>query len=292
MPISHRLHGPINIRPDEGIQEAPKRIVFLSVEGNKTEKNYFCNVDKHREQLGIHSLVHVETLSRYSKDTRSSPSDVYELLTEYIDIRKDGILPEEILDVLKNKDFSYSVEYLSKYLNGELPDRDARKLQAKIERIGIDLDYHKFLSAYKGDQGEDVFAVMIDRDSLSHSEEEILKLIEDCKDNGYKCFISTPCFEFWLLLHVCDVKEEYKDKLGDILENRKVTSSHTFVSKELSQKANHGKTISEKAFKENYLDNIDIAIERAKQFEQTERGLINKLGSNIPELFKILREPL
>ena len=82
MAISHRLHSPMDVRPDEGANEKPKRIVFLSVEGNDTEKDYFTHVHKYREVLGIQSIVHVETLSRWSSDTQSTPEQVLDLLTE------------------------------------------------------------------------------------------------------------------------------------------------------------------------------------------------------------------
>lgn len=40
-------------RPEEASQETPLRIVFLSVEGNETEADYFEWVQKYRSQLGI-----------------------------------------------------------------------------------------------------------------------------------------------------------------------------------------------------------------------------------------------
>lgn len=61
MAISHRLSSTMSMRPDEGMEEKPKRIVFLSVEGNITEKNYLDLVNKFRVQLGINSVVHIET---------------------------------------------------------------------------------------------------------------------------------------------------------------------------------------------------------------------------------------
>ena len=78
----------------------------------------------------------------------------------------------------------------------------------------------------------------------------------------YTCYIANPCFEFWLLLHLSDVNNEYADKLEEIRENKKVSNNHTFVSKVLSSKAHHGKNNIN--FKKNYLPNIDIAIARAK----------------------------
>lgn len=292
MAISHRLHSPMDVRPDENINESPKRIVFLSVEGNCTEKDYFNLIEKYREQLGINSLVHVETLSRYSSDTCSDPEKVYSLLMDYLSIREEGILPEDLRSILPTDKEACSLENIEKYLNDELPQEDINKLKSAISLAGIDIDYQKFLRDYKGEQGTDVFAVIIDRDRGNHSEESLRQLMQKCKEKSCCCFLTNPCFEFWLLLHLSDVKEEYSKQYKELLENKKVSARHTFVSNEVSKKANHAKTISEGKFKEFYLDNIDKAILRAAEFEQDDVPLLHNLGTNLPKLFSILREPI
>ncbi len=82
-----------------------------------------------------------------------------------------------------------------------------------------------------------------------------------------------------LLLHLCDVKKELKDNLIDISLNKKISERHTFVSNEVSKRAHHGKghLNSEK----NYLNNVPIAIKRAKDFSCTEEELISNIGTNI-----------
>ncbi len=290
MALSHRLSSSMNVRPDEGIDEKPKRIVFLSVEGNVTEKNYFDLVNKYRVQLGINSVVHIETLSR-GEDTRSDPKSVLGLLEEYLEIRDTGILPEDINSILlKAGQEGYSLQQIKQYLNGELDGKDYTQFKTALQMAGIDLDYQKFLSEYKGDGNNDVFGVVIDRDAHNHPEEMLRDLQKNCKNKGCYCFISNPCFEFWLLLHVCDVALEYKGQYSSISTNRKVSKKHTFLSKELSGRAGHSKKITEKKFVECYLPNIDVAVERAQLFEQSEEGLLQNIGSNLSELFRILRE--
>ena len=154
----------------------------------------------------------------------------------------------------------------------------------------IDLKYQKFLSNYKGEDGNDIFAIVIDRDRQSHSKKMLKKLLEKCKEKNCLFFITNPCFEFWLLLHLSDVKEEYCNQLCEMLENKKISNRHTFVSSKVSEKATHTKNIPQNKFKQFYLPNIDLAIERAKGFSQDEDELMNNLGSNIPKLFAILRE--
>lgn len=43
-------------RSEEYEQEPPLKIVFLSVEGNKTEQQYFEYIEKYRDYLGIKKL--------------------------------------------------------------------------------------------------------------------------------------------------------------------------------------------------------------------------------------------
>jgi len=58
--LSYRLKGSsIFERPNEETLE-PKRIVFLSVEGTKTEVQYFRYVERFRKDLGISAIVHVD----------------------------------------------------------------------------------------------------------------------------------------------------------------------------------------------------------------------------------------
>lgn len=290
MPISSRLSGPMFLRPDDGIQEKPKRIVFLSVEGNRTEIDYFRLVDKYRECLRVNSLVRIEPLSRYKSDTRSGPEDVFALLEEYTHIRADGIKPEDIKHALKPNGEHYSLEDITCYLDGTLPSPDAKRLDKALRTAKIDLDYQLFLSQYKGEENQDVFAVMIDRDQFSHSDEQLTDLIERCEKKNYVFLLSNPCFEFWLLLHLSDVKREYANRMDEIRENAKTSHKHTFVSAEVSKKAGHTKSISEGKFKENYLGNVDAAIKRAYDFTLDKNSLLSQIGSNIPDLFRILRE--
>lgn len=72
----------------------PKRVVFLSTEGTKTEVHYFNFIEKYRDQLGIDAIVHIEILKRY--DTNSDPENVLELLEEYVQFRKIRCLKKQL----------------------------------------------------------------------------------------------------------------------------------------------------------------------------------------------------
>lgn len=65
-----------------------KRVVFLSVEGNVTEPQYFGYVKAFQKELGIKSVVELHVLQR--QDTSSSPFKVLELLENYLEIRNNS----------------------------------------------------------------------------------------------------------------------------------------------------------------------------------------------------------
>ena len=43
-------------------------------------------------------------------------------------------------------------------------------------------------------------------------------------------------------MHLADIEVEFGDQLDEIKENKKVSEQHTFVSKEVSDRAHHGKS--------------------------------------------------
>lgn len=71
-----------------------KRVVFLSVEGNVTEPQYFGYVKAFQKELGIKSVVELHVLQR--QDTSSSPFKVLELLENYLEIRNNSNFSSEI----------------------------------------------------------------------------------------------------------------------------------------------------------------------------------------------------
>lgn len=67
--------------------------------------------------------------------------------------------------------------------------------------------------------------------------------------------LTTPCFEFWLLLHLVDVKKQYKGDMQKFRDNEKRTNKYTFTSLQVSEYAGHSKKSVKK-----FLDNIILII--------------------------------
>ena len=126
--IKTRLSAAIYNREEEENQIEPKRVYFLSVEGNVTEKEYFENIQSFSDELEINSLVKIEVLKRRNNDTRSAPKDVIELLEEYIHSRSEDSIPSDIPEsLLKEFDETYIKEYLTNH--EALQSRDQKNLR-------------------------------------------------------------------------------------------------------------------------------------------------------------------
>lgn len=284
MSLPYRLgSSSLFVRTHEDSLE-PKRVVFLSTEGTKTEVQYFNFIEKYREQLGIDAIVHIEVLRRY--DTNSDPENVLELLEEYIRFRENKMF-EKIIDSLSIK--NYTIEFIRSYLENpsSLSQKDCNKFKAVLKEEHLDLLYLDFLSKYHGK--DDSFGIVIDRDCGSHSVEQMNSVLRKCKERNYLCYITNPCMEFWQLLHVSDVVSEYSELLEDILRNELDEKKNSFVSNLLYAKTGQRKAIQAKTFEKFYLPNIDLAIERAKGFAPSDQ-LLDNLGTNLWELIELLRE--
>lgn len=225
-------------------------------------------------------------MRRGKKDTNSAPQQVIELLEEYIRLREqneDDIL-QEISDQFKEQ---FSLDVIKQFLENpdKLPKKKRNLFATELKKIGYDINYRKYLRKYNDELDE--FAVLIDRDMQTHSESNMFECIKYCRKNGYKCYIANPCFEFWLLMHLADIEAEFGSQLDKIKENKKVSEQHTFVSKEVSDRAHHGK--SGIHFISKYLPYIDQAVIQAKKFPGDENELVDSIGCNLWKLIEELK---
>lgn len=270
----YRLSREVYEREDEAAKIPPAKIIYLSVEGNVTEKEYFESLSRCRSKLGINSKITVEVLSR--SDTNSAPHSVIELLEEYVELRNTDE-EIEVSDLPEEFRKNHSIDEVEMYLNDTMNAEQRDLFSNELRKLGYDISYYKYLKTYESEYDE--FGVVIDRDQYTHSEKNMMDCINHCRSKNYLCYISNPCFEFWLLLHLCDVKNELADSLEDIKANRKVSNKHTFVSSEVTRRANHGK--GNLNFEINYMNNIDVAVQRAKGFACTEEELVKNIGTNV-----------
>lgn len=277
-----RLQSSAFARNDEIEKINPKRMIFLSVEGDDTERTYFQNLN---EDLDT-NLIQIEVLRHRHGDGYSDPVHVIELLEEYIDVRQGGLIPDELPTHFTEK---YSKEFIQKYLDGGrgLTIKERKQFSEDLLKIGIDIEYRRYLRSFRQDM--DYFAVVLDRDCGSHSKQLMQECLDKCNQHNYGYFVTNPCFEFWLLLHLCDVKSEFSpEELERLYLNPTISKRHTKVSYEVSKRAHHTKTISSIKFKNLYYPNISQAIKNAASFSTDFPDLFDNLGSNLPKLLNIL----
>ncbi len=277
------------IRLDDGTNDKPRRIVFLSVEGNETEVDYFRHLDRFGTQLGINAMVRVEVIRRSNNDTRSDPWAVFALLEEMVDLHDNGADVSRFAELLPD---GYDIDFVRTFLLD--PDQISlakrQDFLGKMQGRSIDIAYFRFVS--ECDERDDSFCVLLDKDSSSHSSQQLNEIWQKCREKGYGFYLSSPCFEFWLLLHLCDVQSDYANKIGFIRHNPRISNRHTFLSYEVSRKARHAKRISETVFRKEYLPRIDYAIKQSHAFETDVSSLISSenAGTNIADLVTFLRQ--
>ena len=189
-----RLQSSAFARNDETEKINPKRMIFLSVEGDETERTYFQNLNEYLDT----NLIQIEVLRHRRGDGYSDPVHVIELLEEYIDVRQGGLIPDELPTQFTEK---YSKEFIQKYLanDSELTIEERKQFSGDLLKIGIDIEYRRYLQSFRQDM--DYFAVVLDRDCGSHSKQLMQECLDECNQHNYGCFVTNPCFEFWYLLH-------------------------------------------------------------------------------------------
>jgi hypothetical protein len=267
----------------------PLRVIFLSVEGTTTEIDYFKRIHEFREELGIAASLTIETLNK--GDTNSDPLNVLELLEEYVDLR-DKKVPKELMDIKAIAE-KYPEQFITDYLQNPetLEKRKRKEFADDLSLISYDIAYRKYLSEV-GNSANDVFGIVINCEGKNATDRKIKvsKALSHCIEMGYLCILSNPCFEFWLLLHLCDMKDEYANSKQAIEENAKVSKQHTFVSQMLSQKAHHNKSITKEKFIANYLHAVDTAITNSQVYATTSDEILCNIGTNMLDFFSIARQ--
>lgn len=280
----YRLSGNLFAREEEVVEA--RRLIFLSCEGTKTEPSYFKNLNRHL-QTAHKGGVFIHIL-RHPNDGLSSVEAVYSLLDECRVLREeDKLLPDSACQKIKE---SFSDDEIKQILRGDTSFDGARRKQFMdaLLSLGINLDYRKYLGSISSEKDEK-FVVVLDRDASSHTEESLNRIFQKCKEHNYICCLTNPCFEFWLLLHLVDVKKiSTADEKMRLLSNKKVSKLHTYVSKMVSDIAGHGKRISAPLFDTYYWQGREQALKAAQEFATQNEDILNQVGTSLPDLMREL----
>lgn len=272
-----------------------KKYIFV-FEGEKTEKQYFDGIYNNREELGINSLIYMEFLDK-EDESRSNQLDVVESMDSYIkDILKMQIDGQKIKDAIiniinSNKNLEQETKMeISQLVNSyNLQDNSQKILYDLIDDIRSELNGLKMdsehlineLSRLKQrldyDKSIDKVCIIIDRDKGSFKKKQYDRVVQICKTENYDLGISNPCFEFWLLLHLCTASDYDKQ---EILNNKKQSKRKTFVEKKLAENLQGSYNKSNLKF-DQFKDNIKNAIKNYKLYETDIEKLKDNIGTRV-----------
>lgn len=279
-----RLQGKVDYHREFG-NVLPKKIIYMSVEGDKTEYSYFSNLGNLLSEIQDAPILKLEVLGR--KDHDSDPEHVLGLLQEYLDLQQEGLIPAKLKDEFSK--IGVTDKDIEKYLDdtSSLESEKRALIEEKVAYYELDLRYRKYLCS-SGKHENDRYVVVIDRDYKSHT----MEAIQDCmtfiqnSNMNIEMYVSNPSFDLWLLLHSRDGCEYLSQANSSVIkENAKISIKHTELSNRVSKIFHHSKNISIEKFKSKYWHNIRFAIEASEDYIHDNEYLLNDIGTNIAQFF-------
>lgn len=292
-------------RPSKEMYE--KKKYFLIYEGEITEPMYFDGVISNQSKLSISESISIISVLRSIEDAHNShPKHVFALAKEIIDSNEDKIitsasLRKSIIDyvelnIIDNKEetISFVNDYFDNYSNDSIYVEELYSVVIDIFKIDMFSSLAEKVSEYLNKQmivldfnpKIDKINLIVDRDKSSFRDEQYDKLVSECRSKNINLYISNPSFEVWLLMHF-----EKFDNLDfeKLLENKRVNAkknSRKYADKMLSDIIGYDK--SNLKFS-HFIDKIDDAIAREKNYCEDLDGLKNNVGSNVGTLIEEMR---
>ncbi len=148
-----------------------------------------------------------------------------------------------------------------------------------------------------GNRKNDEFWGIIDRDNWQTNQNiNFDDLITQFKtEKNFFIAISNPCFEIWYLLHYVDLKDLPEDTLIELFKNNCVSNNKNFIDLFLGEmrsiyrkkEIGYNKYISPKELG----DLIYLAIERAKELDESNSEYPKTLGTHVYKLVEKLIKP-
>lgn len=292
-------------RPSKEMLE--KRKYFLIYEGELTEPMYFGGIIDNQNKLSISESLSIISVLRSIEDLHNShPKHVFALAKEIIETSQEGTITSENLkkciddfietneETDKDKKMQVVDEYFENYANNEIYLDEIYNVIVDIFKIDIFSGLAEKILDYLNNQMNlldynpkiDKINLIIDRDKNSFKDFQYDSLLEDCKERNISLYVSNPSFEVWLLMHFDEFDDLDFDKL---LENKRVGTSkkaRKYADKMLSEISGYDKTNLNFS---NFIDKVDAAIQREKNYCEDIQELKSNVGSNVGILITELR---
>ena len=293
-------------RPAEEMHEMPK--YFLIYEGELTEPAYFDGIEINRNKLAINqSLSIISVLRSLEEISKSHPKYALSMANDIVSASEDeSITKENLLKSIKDylkinkiKDIDILMkkadDYIDNYASDDINYNEIRNVIVDIYKDDVfdDLanNIYNYLELQKNvldyNSEIDVINLIVDRDKGSFKDCQYDNLVAECNSKNIKLYVSNPCFEVWLLMHFDEFESLDFNKL---LENKRVSrskKSRKYADKMLSDIIGYDK--SNLKF-DDFVDRVDIAINREKKYCEDVLELKNNLGSNVGILISNMRK--
>ena len=292
-------------RPSEKMYEMPK--YFLIYEGESTEPVYFDGIVVNRNKLALNQTLTIVSVLRSLEDlSKSHPKYALKMANEIMVASSNDIITKEnllksindylVTNKVENHEelLKKAEDYITNYASDEINNDEIRNIVVDIYKDDIFVNLANNILNYLEVQKNvldynseiDIINLIVDRDKGNFKEQQYDDLVKECNNKNIKLYVSNPCFEVWLLMHFDEFEKLDFKKL---LENKRVNTSkkaRKYTDKKLSEIIGYDKS---KLNFDDFVDKIDLAIRREKNYCEDVIGLKNNVGSNIGILITNMR---
>lgn len=305
-----------------------RRRYFLAFEGS-TEYDYFEGVRECREKLGIKNQVEIYCIDRFDQNSGdSNPSVIIDPFKEYMHLIRTGECSVRIFvgmivqhifdDICKQNDGKSKRECgrklhrfqtvlireltVSEYSAGDLiidgKEKEATEFCRNLAKENYSGYYDSIFIPKKIDpslcyEENDVICLIVDRDCKSFTSEQYSAVRRMCDESNVSLYVTTPAFEFWLILHFDECRKYDENVLNNIFKNEKNSvneKERRYCECLLMDLLGGEYSKTDIQFESRFCDRIDNAIENVESFKTDLQTLEGKIGSNLGDLIKRIRE--
>jgi len=282
--MSYRLsNSPVSqSRSIYGEKEIKSKLLFF-VEGAKTEIIYLQAL---RKNMPSEKNIDIEIFDRWKNlSGESNQLNIVRMVKKYLDNcgslgkRKRALIEKSIEKLELNE---WTIDEMINLLNnlkrviGEeiLSSKDFLKSQLQSIKTCIDFNPEK-----------DRVCFVLDRDYHSFQECQYDEVLQICEENGFELGITSPNFEFFLLLHISSM-EEFEESI--IYENK---DGFTEAQMKLQMKEKFNENYKKEKYNaEVIISNFNTFKENIQRYSTNTKDLKDKIGSSLGSIVEYILE--